>query len=343
MIRKSIFYGLVVLFALVVFQWGQTSFAFPFRSVEIGDPLPPITVVDFESGEKILLTKLRGHPLVLVFWGADVPRKKKLTIKFFRDLQANLHFFEDRGVVIMAINVQGDKPKVIREVMEAAHLNVPIYLDSLQQAYSRLGLFVTPSVLIVDKDGRIAAGMGYSREFVKRIQGEILVLTGEKTREQVLAEFYPKTLKKSDREKKASLHYRLGLKMHRRGMKSAAIKEFQETIRFNPYFAPAYAQLGCLYLELGRLKEAEGLIKKSLELDPNVVQAKICQALLKAAQGHREAALEDLNILLLSNRRNPEIHYWMGVLYQEKGQIDLATKYFRKAYELLQETVGEGT
>ena len=342
MIKRTIIPALTFAFLIGLLCW-NTSFAFPFRSVEIGDPLPDITVVDFESGKKVSLAKLKGHPLVLIFWGADVPRKKKLTIKFFRELQQNLDFFENRGVVILTINVQGDPPKVIRGVTVAAGLDLPVYLDSLQQAYSTLGLFVTPSVLIVDKDGRIAAGMGYARELIKRIQGEILVLTGEKTREEILAEFYPRSLKKSEREKKARLHFKLGLKMRRRGMKSAAIKEFQETIRFNPYFAPAYAHLGCLYLDLGRLKEAEGLIKKSLELDPNVVQAKICQALLRAARGDKEGALEDLNLLLLSNRRNPEIHYWMGILYQETGRLKLASKYFRKAYELLQETMGQGS
>jgi tetratricopeptide (TPR) repeat protein len=260
-----------------------------------------------------------------------------------QQLQENLRFFEDRGVAVLAVNTQGDSPEVIREVLNDAGVDYQVCLDSAQQAYSALGLYVMPAVLIVDRNGRISSGIGYRRNLIESLKGEVQIIAGEKSREEILAAFYPAMAPKSENEKKAHLRFNQGVRLREQGMPSAAIREFQEAVRYNPGMGKAYSELGCLYLQQGRMQEAEGLLDKGLELDSSAVNGHICKAELRAARGEVEEALDNLEALRLQHRRNAEIRYMMGILHEKNGDLEQASGEYRKAYELLLEKMGAGS
>jgi hypothetical protein len=68
-------------------------------------------------------------------------------------------------------------------------------------------------------------------------------------------------------------HFTLGMLAVKRGpaFLGAALEEFQKVVELNPDFAPAYVNLGSIYLHLGRRGEAEAALKKALALEENPV------------------------------------------------------------------------
>ena len=68
-------------------------------------------------------------------------------------------------------------------------------------------------------------------------------------------------------------HFTLGMLAVKRGPEflGEALQEFQKVVELNPDFAPAFVNLGSIYLHLGRRGEAETALKKALALEENPV------------------------------------------------------------------------
>jgi tetratricopeptide (TPR) repeat protein len=279
--------------------------------------------------------------MVLVFFGADIQTKKERSVKALKALQKLAPFLESKGVVVLTVDVQGDDSAVINEVISDSALTFPVYVDAERQAYSNLGIFVMPSLMLVAADGSVVAGMGYSHDLAQRLKGEVEVMLGEKTRAQIEEELRPEMVEKSEEEKGAHRHYNLGMTMVERGQPETAMRELAKAIGLDPGLGKAHVQLGCLQLEDGQFEEARASLAKGAELAPDMVAGKICAARLKAKGGELDEAIDDINFMMLRNSRNPTLHYVLGTMLEQKNDNGAAMKEYRKAFELLEKSSRE--
>lgn len=322
-------------FVLVFTGYGEAN-SFPFRSVNIGDQLPPVTVKSVRTQQDETLAKFKGKPLVLVFFGADIPTKRERSIKALQALQNMGDFFKAKGINVLAVDAQGDEASVINEVVAESALSLPVYVDAAKQAYGNLGIFVMPSVMLVSADGAVFAGMGYSHDLGQRLKGEIEVLLGEKTTAQVEEELKPVMVERSQEAKGADRHYHLGLTMIERGQPESAMGELAKAIALEPGMGKAHVHLGCLQMDAGQVAEAKASLAKGMGLEPDMIEGKICQARIKAFEGAADDAIDDINFLMLRNSRNETLHYLLGNVLEGKADLAGAMKEYRKAYELLE-------
>jgi Tfp pilus assembly protein PilF len=319
----------------VLFCSAGLASSFPFRAVSPGDPLPALAFKHIDDGSILALEKLKGDPVAVVFWGADMDVKKERSLKTMAETEQILPFLEERGVKVLLVNAQGDDMGVIREVVGGLAGKIPVYLDENRKAYNDLGIFVVPSLILVDREGRVAAGLGYSHDFRERLQGEVEIMLGEKSREQVERELRPEMKEKSTEEKQSVRHLNMAMVMMKRGQVDSAVNELRKALEIEHGMAEAHAQLGCLYLEQGRMEEAKQALDKSYDLDPDYLPANICDARVRAAEGEMEEAIGDLQALLFRNARNPELHFALGELYEKQGKFAKAAGSYRKAFELV--------
>lgn len=66
----------------------------------------------------------------------------------------------------------------------------------------------------------------------------------------------------------ASARYQLGVLLHRRGRRQAAIAQYREALALDPRMLPGLVNLALLLEERGDLQEAEALYRRAIELDP---------------------------------------------------------------------------
>lgn len=310
--------------------------SFPFREVELGDTVPDATLSDYRNQATVSLTGFKGHPFVALFWGADIEAKKRRSIEALQSFEKLLPFLQKRDVSVVTINAQGDSSAVIDEVVEQAGGEFPVYIDAAQTLYGTLGIYVMPAFLLVGADGKVAAGMGYSHDLGEELRGEVEILLGEKTREQVERELHPVVVEKSAEEKDANRRRNMGFVMVRRGMPESAIAEFEAVLKLFPDDAPSLIELGCLYAAAGDLEKAGQFLDKGLEFDPDSLRGQICEATLLDGHGETQEAIDELRGLLLRNSRNSHLHYVLGTLLEKMGQFDKAVVEYRKGYELLE-------
>lgn len=313
--------------------------SFPFRSIAIGDQVPALSFQAVADGAAVSVESLQGSPSVLVFWGADIETKKERSLKTFAATEEILTFLEERKVKILLVNAQGDPKDVVQAVAGDLSGNMPVYMDEAKKAYGDLGIFVVPSVLLLDKDGKVVAGLGYSHDYRDRLQGEVEILLGEKTRQEVESGLRPEMKEKTEAEKKTIRHLNMALLMKKRGQVDSAITELQNAIAIDPEMVEAHGELGCLYIDKGKIEEAKKALDTAYDLDSEYLPANICDARVMAEEGQVDEALEELKILLFRNARNPDLHYTIGTLLEKKEMFTEAAKEYRKAFELVNHEV----
>lgn len=333
---KAMIWIIVAAVAFLAVSGVSVAGSFPFREVELGDTVPDATLSDYKSQASVSFAGLRGHPFVALFWGADIEAKKRRSIEALQAFQLLRPFLRKREIPVLTINAQGDSSAVIDEVIGEAGGEFPVYIDSAQTLYGKLGIYVMPAFLLVGADGKVAAGMGYSHDLGEELRGEVEILLGEKSREQVELELHPVMVEKSAEEKEANRLRNMGFVMARRGMPESAIPEFEAVIKLFPDDAPSLIELGCLYVETGEVAKAEEFLDKGLELAPDSLHGQICEATLLDGLGKTQEAVEELQGLLLRNSRNSHLHYILGTLLEKMGQLEKAVVEYRKGYELLE-------
>lgn len=313
--------------------------SFPFRVVAPGDTVPPLTFNSLADGSSISTESLKGNPAALLFWGADIDTKKERSIKAINAIESILPFLEERNVKVLLVNAQGDPKDVIQSTTSGLSGKVSVYTDDAQKAYGDLGIFIVPSVMLVDKEGKIVSGLGYSHDFAERVKGELQVMLGEKTRAEVEKELRPEMVEKSNEEKQTTRHLNMAVVMMKRGQTDSAISELKKALEIDPKMGEALGQLGCLYLDKGQLEEAKKALDASYEIDPDYLPANICDARVRAEEGELDDAVGDLKALLFRNARNPDLHFTLGTLLEKQQKFSEAAAEYRKAYELVSKHV----
>ena len=193
--------------------------------------------------------------------------------------------------------------------------------------------------MLLDKDGKIVSGLGYSKEFSDRLKGEVQIMLGEKTRAEVEKELRPEMVEKSADEKQTTRHLNTADVMIKRGQIDSAISELKKALEIDPNLGEAHGQLGCLYLDKGQLEEAKKELDTSYEINPDYLPANICDARVQAEEGNVDDAVGDLKALLFRNSRNPDLHFALGLLYEKQQNFTEAASEYRKAYELVSKHV----
>lgn len=335
---------ILVLFfcGVMILEDSSLAQSFPFRALEIGKAMPDAEFVAYGEGPSVSLRSFTGKPLLLALWGGDIAAKKKRAIKALVALQKLEPYLKEKGVSVLVVNMQNDPKGVVDEVLGASGLSWGMYKDVSQEAYRSFGVYVLPSLLLVDSSGKVSGGIGYSKDIVERLRGEVDIMLGSISREEMELSLNPEMKELPKEEKVALRHLQMGRSMRHKGMDEAAIREFLAGLKLNPALHEARIELGCLYLEKGDLDAAITELEAGLEGNSDSVMAEICLARVSAKMGELEGAMADLSALLFRNGRNAELHYTLGTFQQEQGDNKAAAISHRKAYELLRRKISVG-
>jgi len=117
-----------------------------------GTPAPDFALSD-DTGHTVTLSKLRGKPVVLVFYpGDDTPGCTKQLCQFRDDWSQA----KSRGIEVFGINPQGQRSHT--KFREKFHLPFPLLIDPGQKVgalYHTNGIIVKRTVYGIGADGTI--------------------------------------------------------------------------------------------------------------------------------------------------------------------------------------------
>ncbi len=334
--NKNLVISIMIFVVLLILAGSGQAKSFPFRAISVGKPVPDATFVGYKGEEATSIQSLSGKPLLLAFWGGDLEAKKKRAVKSLQIIQEMSPYLKKKGVMVLNVNMQNDPQKVVDDVSALSGMPGPVYKDTEQKAYSSFGVYVLPSFLLITAEGNVSGGIGYSKDISQRLRGEVDVMLGLMSHEELESKLNPE-MKEVPKEIKLALrHMNMGMVMNNKGMPDAAQRELLKALELDPALHKARVELGCLYLDKGALDDAILELESSLEGDPDLIKAEICLAMVSAEMGEIEEAIMDLKALLFRNGRNSDLHYTVGTLLERQGKHIEAAKSYRKAFDLLQ-------
>jgi tetratricopeptide (TPR) repeat protein len=133
------------------------------------------------------------------------------------------------------------------------------------------------------------------------------------------------------------LHFQLGVAFEKQGRFDQAVSEFRRVITIDPKHAEAYNYVGYMFAEKGiRLDEAERLIQKALELEPENGYYIDSLGWAYYQQGRYVEAVRELRraVELTRGKEDPVIYDHLGEAYLKAGDEPSALSAWEKSLEL---------
>ncbi len=258
--------------------------AFSFMYIKEHDLLPRLVFEEFATGREKVFSAELHHPLILIFWGADIDTKRQRAATVLDLLQDNLPFYSQRQVEVAAVFVQPEQLGNAAAVLASRRLDFPVYVDTLSHSFDKLGVYVMPSFLIVDQEGRVHRGVSYSHNLDAILPGEVQVMLHEKSRAELNSELHPEVVEKSGAERRGRIDYHYALNLIQRRRSDLALEKLDMALEKIPDFPPALIEKGCLLIKKEKLQEAHDLLERGLALFPGLKRGQECVEELKAAQ-----------------------------------------------------------
>ncbi len=136
---------------LAVGLWAAAA-TLAVAAYEAGDEVRPFTATDAE-GRRHRLADLRGKKhVVLVVWSSRCPHCRAYGERLERLRKA----YAERGVVLLGLAPsRGETAEAIAEGKRQAKVEFPVLLDEGGKIARDLGAVTTPTVYLIDKEGRL--------------------------------------------------------------------------------------------------------------------------------------------------------------------------------------------
>ncbi len=311
----------------------QISLALALGHHKQGDRVPNITIRTID-GNHISLDERKGKIIVLAFWKQDDDKSSKM----LTDLSRISQEFQDKDVTFLAINGDKASDKQIREMALAKEPTCLFASDPDLATYSRLGILVLPTTLIIGPDAKLAFIQDlYSRNFYTQTRAYVRFLLGEITQNQLNAELDPgKFVKVSPARIKAERYVNLGRVLLDIKEKEKARKALEKAVEADPKFPEPHLLLAGLCLEDKEVRKAGAELEQALKLNPCPKEGKLLQGLTYAGQGEDGLAIAVLQELVENNPEPPpEAYYEIGKIYEKQKKTSEALAAYRLALELL--------
>jgi len=116
---------------------------------EVGSLAPEFTLKDLQ-GQEVKLSSLRGHTVLINFWATWCPPCRTE----MPDLDAFYQDNQQRGIVVLAINMHEDKDVVDRFV-HSTGVTLPVLIDADGAAATAYNVNYLPTSFFVDPNGII--------------------------------------------------------------------------------------------------------------------------------------------------------------------------------------------
>jgi Tfp pilus assembly protein PilF/peroxiredoxin len=217
-----------------------------------------------------------------------------------------------------------------------------ILLDKDRKAFGDYGVIVLPSVVIIDRQGRINLALsGFPLTFSDIVEDAILFTVGRMTREEYESSVATSRGPANSEDPAAKVGRLTGLagQLMRRGFAELALERYREVLTLDANYVPARLGMAQIYIRLNRLPEATEQLQNVLKADENNIEANLLMAWVEIRRGGEEIASAKwrLNWLLTTHPSHPQANYLMGAVCEAQGEKDRALEHYKKAAQVLLE------
>lgn len=289
------------------------------------------------DGPALRNTDLRNRTFIIVF-GELYHDKTLEACEAIRQALADERLAEEPIATLLV--VAQDATAAELQALVAEHdVRATVLHDTGRRAFGEYRVAVMPSVVVVDGKGRVVHAIGgYTARFRDILTDALLVATGKLSPEQFDQSLHPGSGEgPSEDELRAGRITQMARQLARRGLDEMAEEQYLEALRLAPDVAAARLGLGILLLHRKRLADAEAQFRQVLARQPQSVEAALGVAYVQTLRGgdELEQAEDSLHDLAAANPSEPRVQYLLGMIHQQRGEMEDAAASFRAAAEMM--------
>ncbi|MCP4900636.1 MAG: tetratricopeptide repeat protein [bacterium] len=312
------------------------SFCWASRVVEPGEAAPQLRLQS-AAGDDIALRDYLGSPVLLVFWAAKNPVMEEHSKEVIAACSAVWQKYRSHELAAFAVRFPPHKDSTGGPGDEGSEASIPVLIAPDAALYSAWGLFILPTVVLLDAEHRVLEVIGYTRDIGPRIDGATAVMLGLRTEAEVEKELHPEPVVVTDEVKLATRHLNLGRRFLDKGRPEKALEELMKALEVDPENSSCLFAAAEALLQLDRPQEALQASDTGLGLDPDNRRGELVNAQALAATGSTEEALEILAAIEGKDRLRAEALVAIGVIYRNAGSLEEALAAYAEATEILLE------
>lgn len=305
------------------------------QNYKYGDILPSFNLSPIKNGPTEEFTPGQGKPTILLFFSIRPDFRKSRSLALLAAL-SNLADKYKQKVKIAGVYCDDKQQKTVIDYMKKSAQHIMVYADPKKTILDRYGVFVIPMVVMTNQKGKLHAVIPYTYNILELVEGNIKLLLGQWTKEQLYESLHPKeTTPKTAAEKEYIRRLNYGRIMKDRRMYPQAIREFATAVKIMPKEIEAYLGLGFAELAEKRWGKAEAAFKKAQTINKDSDDAIAGLGLAYYGKGDMKAAKPALENAFITPHPRLEVIISLAAIYEAEGNDHKANRLNKLAISRL--------
>ncbi len=210
----------------------------------------------------------------------------------------------------------------------------PVLLDAERRLYGDLGLIVLPTTIVIDSRWRLGHVISsYQPNYAHRLEAYAQHALGELNDEQLAVRLTTTPLDVDSTEYRIAQHRSAAQLLRELGLMAEAEAELKQALAAEPTHAGSRLDLASIRIAQGRVPEAAEIIEAVLATEPGHRRGRLLQGVVFYHSGKLEAAESVLTEMLVFNADPVLTHYYLGLVYEQKGDAAAAIGHYRQSLQ----------
>lgn len=312
----------------VLMSLGAAPESMALRNIKVGDPIPAFSVQSLD-GTSVNKGTSKGKVLLIVLARPKHDKSRQA----LRVAQRILTERDRAKFAVLGVSTKPGTEEYFKGLVSELGLTYPIAIDPGRKMYGALGVIVTPTTLLIDEDGILRFELPHMPPgYAHRLGVHTDLLLGKISRDEHDARLAQKRDARADGQD--SWTSRLAL--------AQALLGQQKPEQAIPILTKLHAEkdtvavstlIGTSLLDLNRTDEAAKYLDPLAARNTGSPRVTIALGRLEIERGNDQAAETYLRAALQASPDKGPILYYLGCLFERRGELPKAVDFYRRALE----------
>jgi len=301
------------------------------RNVQVGEEAPAFRLPTLD-GSNISSEDVKGKALILVFLSAQQRSSEAAAIgahSVYRDLH-------HKELALLFVTADTAHTAYFRQQRDKSSVHEPLGLDFDRKLYGDLGLIVLPTTVIIDRDGKLthvisAYKSDYEHVLNAYAQRALGLINDDQLENLLKTESFQRD-RPNDRVARRRAAAQL---LRQNGLTHDAENELRAALEIDPTHADTRLDLASLYVASDRVEEADLVVTGVLKDHPHHRRAKLLHGIVLYHSDRLDEAEKTLTEALMLNPDPVYTYYYLGLIYEKKGDLVKAAEHYRESLSRL--------
>lgn len=297
------------------------------RNVKVGQEMPHFSMTTLED-KTLTSEELAGKVTIIVYVAARQAGSEAAAVEASEVFKS----FHCERVHLIYASADTEQAQYFRNHRDRTRINHPFVLDADRTLYGKLGLIVLPTTIVVDADWKLAQVISsHKSDYSHVLTQYVLHALDEIDDAQLEERLQAGAFERSRPEDRIARHRSAAEVLRRNRLYNDAETELRNALSIDPEHSGASLDLASLYIVMERIDDAQKIVADVLESTPGDRRAVLLSGIILYHQDKLDEAQAILERSLLLNPDPVYTHYYLGLIWEKKGDAAKAAGHYREA------------